>query len=386
MKKFLYDLLATQPGERSLRHGGGKYGEMVFRRMVERDIPFSCFYDSSRWLNPKVKAVCEEHDIPLYDCHTQSVAEMVREYGIERIYSATPYEWSFSLPPECELYVTLHGLRGLELPQDWYFLKYKHSFRQTRSFLIRKIFPWRQKNAMMRRCQNTYLAPRLNCITVSEHTRKSLSVYFPKYKGEVPVFYSPNTSERDTDVEPSAEERTNGQYLLLVSGNRWEKNNLRAIIAFDRLVTNRQIDPSVRMKVTGCTKDIFRYKIKNEDRFDFMGYVDDDELNRLYAGAYLFIYPSLNEGFGYPPLEAMRYKVPVIASPFASMAEVLGGGVLFFNPFSVEEIMNRIIMMMEPETHSLYAKKGYEQYVHIRERQDRDLDALIDYLIADSPN
>lgn len=166
---------------------------------------------------------------------------------------------------------------------------------------------------------------------------------------------------------------------MLVSGNRWEKNNLRAIQAFDNLISNNLIT-DVKMKITGTDGTKFRYKIKNPDYFEFLGYVDDHKLEELYENAYLFIYPSLNEGFGYPPLEAMRYKIPVIASPFSSMAEICSQGVLFFNPYSVEEIMNRMLMMMDEQRHAEYSQKGYEQYLKIRERQDRDLDLLIEYI------
>lgn len=122
------------------------------------------------------------------------------------------------------------------------------------------------------------------------------------------------------------------------------KNNLRAIMAFDRLADYNCMK-DIRMKVTGTKGNNFRYKIKHPDRFDFLGYVDDQELESLYANAYIFVYPSLNEGFGYPPLEAMRYKIPVIASPLSSIAETCSGGALYFNPFSVEEIMNRMLMV-----------------------------------------
>lgn len=93
-----------------------------------------------------------------------------------------------------------------------------------------------------------------------------------------------------------------------------------------------------------------------------------------------FIYPSLNEGFGYPPIEAMKYKTPVIASPLSSIAEICGEGVLFFNPFSVEEIMNRMMMMMDTERHQKFAEKGYMQYLEIKRKQSIDLDNLIEYI------
>ena len=52
--KLLFDLVATQPNLSGKRHGGGRYGEIIFFRMLERNISFSCFYDSTLWINPSV--------------------------------------------------------------------------------------------------------------------------------------------------------------------------------------------------------------------------------------------------------------------------------------------------------------------------------------------
>lgn len=216
-------------------------------------------------------------------------------------------------------------------------------------------------------------------ITVSEHSRFALLSFFPEMSDErIRVFYSPNTSrskkmERKVNVY---------RYFLAVSGNRWEKNNLRAIIAFDCLVSDGRLPEDVKMIVTGTKGDNFKYHIQNPGHFKFPGYVDDDVLERLYSKAYLFVYPSLNEGFGYPPIEAMRYGVPVIASPLSSMAEVCGGGVLYFNPFCIEEIMNRKLMIMKPDIYREYSEKAIKQHNFIMERQIRDLDGIIDYIIA----
>ncbi len=357
---------------------------MVFFRMVERCVSFSCVYDSGLWLNPEIEAACKEHGIPLFDINEESVREIVSAHGVGRVYSALPGERFAHLPEGCELYGTLHGLRSLELPSDSYFLKYKNSFRETVKYFIGRMFPAMWKRHIREKCISNYFKSGMKLITVSEHSRLAIASWFPEFHAEVKTFFSPNTSGGG-EREPLSAEKEASSYLLLVSGNRWEKNNLRAIMAFDRLVSCNLVDASLRMKVTGCSAENFKYKIKNKDRFDFLGYVDEDCLASLYANAYLFVYPSLNEGFGYPPLEAMRYKVPVIASPFTSIAEICSGGALFFNPFSVEEIMNRILMMTLPQVHEEYARKGYERYLTIKERQDRDLDALIDYLIGDSP-
>ena len=111
-----------------------------------------------------------------------------------------------------------------------------------------------------------------------------------------------------------------------------------------------------------------------------LGYVDDYDLQQLYHDAYCFIYPSLNEGFGYPPLEAMHYGVPVIASSFSSIPEVCGDAVLYTNPFSIEEIMNRILMMTDTNIHNKLKNKSLSQYKMITKKQKEDLDKLIDYI------
>ena len=111
-----------------------------------------------------------------------------------------------------------------------------------------------------------------------------------------------------------------------------------------------------------------------------MGFVDDDELEQLNHDAYCLIYPSLNEGFGYPPLEAMRYGTPVVASPVTSISEVCGESVIYFNPFSIEELKSRLLMITDFNIHKQYSEKGYRRYLAIHEKQERDLDLLIDYL------
>lgn len=375
--KLLYDLSATQPNLSGKRHGGGRYGEIILLRMVERGMKFSCFYDSSKWLNPEMRKACERGGIMLHDVYGSSVGQIVNEHGYTRIYSCLPSE-KLPLLTCCEVYGTVHGLRDLETPYDSIFYHYRHSVKEWLKFFMKKmLLPWYRRRCF--RGYSCYFNASFHLITVSEHSRFAFLSFFPELqKNQMQVFYSPGTSrpgklERNPDTS---------RYFLAVSGNRWEKNNLRAVIAFDRLLSAGRLPQDIRMVVTGTCGDSFRYHIQNPSRFSFLGYVDDDELERLYADAYVFVYPSLNEGFGYPPIEAMRYGVPVIASPLSSMAEVCAGGVLYFNPFSVEEIMNRMMMVMQPEVYNEYVRKGLEQHQRIVERQQRDLDGVIDYITA----
>lgn len=374
--KLLFDLAATQPNISGKRHGGGRYGEIILLRMVERGEKFGVFYDSSRWLNPEIKKACERAELPVHDIFGSSVERIIKSNGYTRLYSCLP---GVLAELTCiEVYGTVHGLREFETPFDSIFYKYHSTAKECLKFTIKKLFlkyfHKRKHNEFLRR----YVRSRFHLITVSEHSKYALFSFFPEIKQtNMHVFYSPNTS-RPQKLKPSLKV---ARYFLAVSGNRWEKNNIRAIMAFDRLVSDGRMPEDIKMIVTGTKGENFKYRIKNIGRFDFVGYVDDDSLERLYADAYLFVYPSLNEGFGYPPIEAMRYGVPVIASPLSSMAEVCGGAALYFNPFSVEEIMNRMLMMMDTEVHREYSVKSAKQHQNIIARQQKDLDGLIDYIL-----
>jgi len=83
------------------------------------------------------------------------------------------------------------------------------------------------------------------------------------------------------------------------------------------------------------------------------GYISQSDLPLLYAGARLFVYPSLQEGFGFPPLEAMACGVPTIASLSSSLAENLGGAAELFPPDDTEALtaaMKRLLQNDQLQT------------------------------------
>ena len=113
---LLFDLKATQPNMSGKRHGGGRYAEVIFFRMVELDIKFSCFYDSSKWINPDIKRTCNERKIPLYDVHNSTIEKIIKSNKIDRLYSAIP--GTLAKLTCCEVIGTIHGLREIETPFD----------------------------------------------------------------------------------------------------------------------------------------------------------------------------------------------------------------------------------------------------------------------------
>ena len=381
MKKIYFDLTATQPDVDSKRHGGGKYGEVLLKRIIERGLPLICGYDSRRWLNPDIKHLIHDKNIPLFDVCKTSENEIIKNEGIELYYTASVTNEKLKLNC-CDVIGTLHGLRGLETPVDVWSLKYRPYFRNLKLYIKNKLrlkilhSKYRMMLGDIKLLKAICDSAHFKIVTVSFHSAYSIKSYYADFRmKDIPVFYPPSTTSDNTPVTKYTD-----KYFLLVSANRTYKNCLRAIVALDELFSDGGLD-GYNVKVTGvCAPSIYRYKIKNKDRFNFMGFVDDDELEQLNHDAYCLIYPSLNEGFGYPPLEAMRYGIPVIASPLTSISEVCGESVIYFNPFSIEELKSRLLMMTDTEIHKQYSKKGYSRYLTIHEKQEKDLDLLIDYL------
>lgn len=372
---ILFDLRVTQPMSGDKRHGGGKYGEIVLKRIIERGLPVCCSYDSTVWFNPDIKQLVEKNGIRLFDLSEKTYIEIVKESGVSLIFESSNVNGYFWSKVSCPVLGVIHGLRGLELPLDSFEFKYKQSLKNVLKSILKRVSRRVRLKRQKSFVNSSLNADNINIITVSHHSAAAFKVFFPEYKNDVPVFYSPSTSFLETKNRVY-----NDKYFLLVSANRPMKNNLRAIIALDKLFTNGQTS-DFRVKVTGVNDaNFFRYKIKNVNKFDFLGYVDEQELDQLYHDAYCFIYPTLNEGFGYPPLEAMHYGVPVLSSANTAVPEICGGNVIYFNPFSVDEIMNRIIQILDRDTYYKYSKLASERYNFITKKQNEDLDKLIDYI------
>ena len=124
-------------------------------------------------------------------------------------------------------------------------------------------------------------------------------------------------------------------------------------------------------------------KIVNTQKFKLLPYVSSDEIESLYMNAYAFVYPSLNEGFGYPPLKAMGYGVPVIASSAASIPEICSNAALFFNPLSMDELSNRILQIEYSSSirHDLI-EKGYNRFNELLIKQKNELPIMLNEIFG----
>lgn len=378
---LLFDLTATQPIGKTKRHGGGIYAEKVFFSLLKKNAKFACFYDSQLWINPDILKDCKKYNIKLHDIAKEHLETFEEKYST--LYSALPNR--ATTHAKIKKIFTIHGLRTLEAPYDKFRYLYGKNIKYKLKETVRILFQQLLKKKERKNFINDYLwdPNNIEIITVSNHSKASFEILIPELKQQkvlIKTFYAPSTIETPVTIN-----RNNNvpKYLFMVSGNRWEKNCLRACIAFDELISSGYYK-NIKIKIAGASIDSFNHKFKNPESIELLGYVSDEELKSLYRDAYIFVYPSLNEGFGYPPLEAMANSVPVISSCFASIPEICGDAVMYFNPLSIQEIKNRMIQMDNPSVIQEFIEKGKRRFEHIKRRQERDLELMTDYLLSKS--
>ncbi|WAM30780.1 glycosyltransferase family 4 protein [Caldicellulosiruptor naganoensis] len=207
-------------------------------------------------------------------------------------------------------------------------------------------------------------------ITVSEFSKKDICEFFDYNPSKVFVTHlAPEDIYRPLDkqeVETILKQKFGivFPYILYVGGFSPRKNLTRLIKAYNMI--KRKID-NIHLVIPGKFSRSFE-EVKNLvidlglcECVHFISYVDVELMPYLYNGAILFVYPSLYEGFGLPPLEAMACKVPTIASNTTSLPEVLKDAAVFVNPYSAEDIGEKILFILHNETfRKELSEKGYK--------------------------
>jgi glycosyltransferase involved in cell wall biosynthesis len=172
-------------------------------------------------------------------------------------------------------------------------------------------------------------------IAISEHARSSLLERYGLPPERVRTIHLGIDHAR---FAPDGRER--GQFLLYPA-NRWpHKNHERLLDAFALV---RQERPELRLVLTGQGHDRAQLPEAVESR----GHVTADELVDLYRAAACLVFPSLYEGFGLPPLEAMACGCPVACSNATSLPEVCGDAAEYFDPLSTEDMAAAIDRALE---------------------------------------
>jgi glycosyltransferase involved in cell wall biosynthesis len=222
------------------------------------------------------------------------------------------------------------------------------------------------------------LAGAARIFAVSNFTRNEIEKLFEIPSNRVEVVYNAiderflhgHASEADRDLIARRYQVTY-PFLLYAGRISPHKNVVRMIEAFSALKTElerEQAYPDLKLIIIGDdlsgNPDLRRTVVRSGVQHDvrFLGFVPIEVLRIFYDEAKIFVFPSLYEGFGLPPLEAMAHGTPVVTSNVSSLPEVVGNAAVLVNPENVFEIMRALHRtLMDKDLRCRMKERGYKQ-------------------------
>lgn len=182
-------------------------------------------------------------------------------------------------------------------------------------------------------------------IMISRYVMSTYEQHFAKYvKGKMRLVYDPidfSGAEREATVEQVKD--FEGKYILCINSVIKHKNLITLVKAFHLL--RQQCNYDLKLVICGTkwngTNEIFQYMEENhlQDSVILTGFLDDEQVQYLYNHARVFVTPSLYEGFGMTPVEAMAAGCPVVSSKETSLYEATMGMVRYYEPATDERAL-----------------------------------------------
>ncbi len=399
-RHVLVDLFFCQPGY----HGGGEYGKAVFRALARSaaargDVRLWVALDPALFIDPWILEECRRLAIRVIAVRSYGdIVKLVNRDLFEAFYCPaivvyTGYEYmrraGTTLPftvNRTRVIGALLDIRDLLLIRD-----------RERIVAALELAGWKPSRAG---AAASFLAPTApnptdleamyaaicgdphvdTIVTISDYCKEVIQAAFPSAMDRLRVFWA---AEKDRpDPEPFHPFVLGDQappFALVVNAARSEKNAASVVAAFDRLFTAGR-DPfglgDLRVLLVGLTSldELGLGQVQNPKRFVVVPEVRPGQLEFLFAEASLLVYASFNEGFGYPPVEAMRYGTPSVVADTSSIPEVCGDAAVYCDPFDLDSITAAILRVIhDPPSADALASR----HAAIVERQRRDLLALV---------
>ncbi len=312
--------------------GIGTYIRNLLRQLarIDRDTDYvllspAADLDVASQLGPNFRSILEPS--PNYSLREQIHVPWVLRRERPDVYHAPHYVLPAAVP--CRSVVTIHDCIHLMFPQ---YLPNKAAYAYARASMWTAV-------------------KRSNCIlTVSEASKRDILHFFNVPPEKIVVVY--NAIDDHFWLTPPEEEvarvreryQLDHQFVLYVGNIKPHKNLVRLIEAFDELRRTGFDDLKLLIigdeisKLPALRRAVHSHKLHKQVRF--LGYVSDGTLRILYRLASLFVFPSLYEGFGLPPLEAMASGTPVVTSNQSSLPEVTGDAAVQVDPYDVASIVD----------------------------------------------
>ena len=224
---------------------------------------------------------------------------------------------------------------------DILFIRYPNTFSWSFRLFYKNLIPLLLKTSK-------------DIFTVSEFSKSEISSYYNIRKDRITIIYNSVNSQFYPTPKSNCE-----KYILAVSSVAPHKNFHNLIKAFS-IIKNK----NVKLYIVGHQNNNFKQIDIDHTTFkriNFLGRVNDQQLNDLYSNAICFVHPSFYEGFGIPPIEAQSCGTAVISSNAASLPEIGLDSFLYVDPKNINDIAKKIqILIQDKHLQRKLINKGYE--------------------------
>lgn len=385
-KRIVVDVALAQP-TREKFHGGGEYVHIVAERLAESlGSAMTIAIDGSRPLGPRLTSLLS-NGVETTGISDAADLQSLMDSGTCSVYFAPltrPFQALVDYKDTTFMFVR-HGLRFQEVYNDPLRIPLASGLRDK----IRELVKYVSWNAYVRRDYARNEAFFKNdagiAIAVTNHTASAMQLAYPHINSErVHILYPPlNFIPSEIDLA-TAWDRLQAnlglhsrRFFLFTGVRRWIKNPIRLRRALS--IYARSIPDITDVIALGSSK-------REEERigrvtFRSLPYVGREELIALYRHAYCLLYPTLNEGFGYPPVEAMQQGTPAIVGANSSLFEVCENAALYADPHSPLEIATRMHQL--ERDHQLYQRlqeASTRRGRALATRQKADLTRLVNFV------
>jgi len=311
----------------------------------------------------RIKLLCKLSDIQRYEWHNKvDVIECDAP-----IYSISEQLQIFRKTPPCDIFISPHYNSPIYLPQakkiaviipDTNHLVFRKEFSLIKSLYATLLYKVSVKKDII--------------FTISDFSKSEIVKYTNCNPDKIIAaklsidkeHFNALNQDLKTNHFPEFE---NLDYILYIGNIKPHKNLRRALLAFE--IAEKNI-PGLRFLIVGKKdnfltgdNEVFKLVDGNENlkaKVDFTGHVSDLHLAYLYKHARAFLFPSLYEGFGLPPLEAMIFGCPVIVSKEGSLPEVCGDAAYYCDAYDVDDIAKGITNVLTDDLlRSDLIEKGY---------------------------
>ena len=369
--------------------GAGEYALKVCSLLIKENVNLLIgLSDKNKY--PSLSWLLDNQTVIKYSDFTM-LSEILVKRNINTVYFPQLLDEHIllKLPESIRVVATLHDLGNIleyqlnkfKIPGYFYEMKRRQLFKH---WLRKKIYSEDFHEVVKKQTDVLNHFKNLELITVSHFSKATIRYYIPDYKKNIEVLYSPQKKSKISDsegIDKSIKDKfkiEEHKYFLFCNVSRPRKNCTIAILALDDFFST--VSTNYKAVLVGSCPEYSNFilkQLKNKDKFVFMPYLQSEKLEDLYKFAHLFVFPSVLEGFGYPPIEAMKYGTLCACSNVCSIPEVCQNGAILFNPYDVKSIKIAYHLSLDKKFADYKREEAKVAYKNISARQEGDLEELI---------